>query len=351
MTTLFRKNSSGMGSWQIWSEGTTIHIGHATTLDSSIVHHTEVVHEGLQGRTVDEQVQARIQSRISRMKDKGYKTSIEEASKGVTNQLGLDAPMLAHPMKRVKHINFKDAVLQPKYNGHRCMITKQDGEIIAYSRQGKIIDSIDHITEYLKEVLTEGSTLDGELYCHGYPLQTLASWIKRKQDHTLLLEYHVYDTIEDDTYLARSTMLDRFAALTDKIKLATNWPYTSDEDMWKRFHYVRSMGYEGLILRTNDKGYEVGKRSNSLIKIKEFFDAEYKCIDIIPSADDWGICVLETESGATFKTSAPGSVVEKRAQLKNKSQYIGRMLTVEYAELTNDGIPFHCSAISWREDI
>ena len=349
--TMYRKNAIGIGSWSIRSEGSTIHIQHSTTLHSAMVSHEEEVKEGLQGRTIAEQVNMRIESRISRMKDKGYKTTIEEATKGVTNQLGLDAPMLAHPMKRVKSIDTRGAVLQPKYNGHRCLVTMSDGELVAYSRQGKIIDSIEHILEPLKAHMSEGLTLDGELYCHGYPLQTLASWIKRKQDSTKLLVYNVYDLIDGATYQDRRVMLEPFGDLSESIKLADTWDYVSDEQMGALFKTVRADGYEGLMLRLNNRGYEVGKRSNSLIKIKEFLDAEFECVDIIPSADGWGICVLKTPGGLTFKTSAPGTLEEKRDQLDNKESYIGRMLTVEFAELTNDGIPFHCSALQWRVDI
>ena len=351
MKTLYRKNAVGLGSWSIWSEGQTIHIKHSTSLDASPVYHEEVVKAGLQGRSVLEQVKSRIDSRISRMKDKGYKESMDEAQKGVTNQLGLDSPMLAQPMKRVKSIDTNNAVLQPKYNGHRCLVTMLDGELVAYSRQGKIIDSIDHILEPLKAHMSEGMTLDGELYCHGYPLQTLASWIKRKQESTKLLTYNVYDIIDSATYQDRRAMLEPFGDLSESVKLADTWDYVSDEQMGALFKTVRADGYEGLMLRLNNRGYEVGKRSNSLIKIKEFLDAEFECVDIVPSADGWGICVLKTPGGLTFKTSAPGTLEEKRDQLWNKESYIGRMLTVEFAELTNDGIPFHCSALQWRVDI
>lgn len=114
---------------------------------------------------------------------------------------------------------------------------------------------------------------------------------------------------------------------------------------------VRRAGFEGLMLRLDGRKYEDGKRSSSLIKVKKFHDDEFECIDIEPSRDGWGICVLKAKNGVVFRTSAPGTLQEKERQLKTKEQYIGKYLTVEYSQLTNDGVPFHPSAIRWREDV
>jgi ATP-dependent DNA ligase len=128
-------------------------------------------------------------------------------------------------------------------------------------------------------------------------------------------------------------------------------PYTGAGDTIERLRVVRSQGFEGLMLRLDNRGYEDGKRSSSLIKIKQFHDAEFECIDIVPSADGWGVCVLKAKNGLTFKASAPGDMTQKAYALANKSKFIGKLLTVEYSMLTSDGIPFHASAQRWREDI
>lgn len=350
---LYRKNANSVGQWRIFSEGQTIHIFHSTVIGGSEVHHTEVIPQGLAGRTLAEQIRLRINSRVSRMKDRGYKESVEEAIKNPGNQLGLERPMLAHPIERVNNVNYRGAVLQKKLDGHRCLITRQDGQLIAYSRQGKEIDAIYHLLEPIGRRLPEGTTLDGELYCHGYPLQTLASWIKRHQPGTANLSFVCYDVISPDRYIDRhrelSAILSGVTTTTPgQVVVLPFREYEGDDDQLVYFKKVRALGFEGLMLRLDGRGYEAGKRSSSLLKIKEFFDEEFQVIDITPSKEGWAVCTCKLENGATFRCSAPGDMSEKRDVLTNKDKYIGRMLTVEYSFKTADGIPFHPTATRWE---
>lgn len=356
MKFLYRMNANSLGSWRIWHEGNTIHIAHATVLGGSEVFHTEIVPEGLAGRSLSQQIRSRIDSRISRMRDRGYKDTVVEAERDSNNQMGLLRPMLARSVDKVSNIDYTGAVLQKKLDGHRCMITKQEGKVIAYSRQGKEISSITHILGALRDVLPEGTTLDGELYCHGQPLQTLASWIKRAQDNTFLLNFVCYDLVAMDDYVERHKELSDIIKGTDtgragKILPLPYTPYMDRPSMYEEMHRVRSAGFEGLILRLAGRSYETGKRSSGLLKVKHFHDSEFKCIGVEPSADGWGICVLLADNGKEFRTPAPGTFAEKVDVLRNKEEYVGNWLTVEYSQLTVEGIPFHASAKCWREDV
>ena len=355
--TLYRKNRNSVGYWSIWGEGGTVHIEHATVLDGSPVHHTEDVPCGKQGRSLEAQVQSRIKSRVSRMMDKGYKTTLAEAqASSNTNQLGLLRPMLANPINKVSYINWNGAVQQKKLNGHRCMITRQEGEVIAYSRLGKPIPAIKHILRAVESRIPEGETIDGELYAHGVPLQTIASWVKAEQHNTSLVSFVSYDMVSNEPYTDRHSELSAIlkGAETDAQGKVYVLPYEPvsclEEALAARDRYILNK-FEGGMVRLDGVGYEVGHRSSALLKVKKFQDAEFKVLDVIPSEKGWGICICEIEPGKTFKTSAPGTLKEKEEVLRNKSAYIGRFLTAEFAELTKDGIPSHCSAIGWREDI
>lgn len=356
MIKLYRQNANSVGEWSIWSEGGTIHISHATNIGGSQVKHQEVVGKGLAGRTLEEQVRSRIESRVSRIKDRGYKPSIEEAIQNPGNQLGLERPMLAQPITKVKNVNYRGAVLQKKLDGHRCLITRQDGELIAYSRQGKRIEAIHHILKSVGPRIGEGTTIDGELYAHGYPLQTLASWIKRLQPNTANLFFVAYDLISDQSYTDRHEELSSILRDVDteapgKIVVLPFREYESPDQQANFFKEVRDDRFEGLMLRLGRRGYEAGKRSSSLLKIKEFFDTELKVIDVLPSKEGWGICVCELPSGGTVRASAPGDRSEKIHALQNKEQYIGRWLTVEFAHWTLDNVPFQPTATRWRVDV
>lgn len=351
---LYRQHSGSIGTWRIWSEGPVIHIAHSTVMGGSEVRHREEVSTNLSGRTIEEQVALRIRSRISRMKDRGYKDTIEEAQQGGSNQLGLDRPMLAHPIERVSTVDYTGAVLQKKLDGHRCLITRQDGEIIAYSRQGKRIDAIKHILQYMKDRLPEGTTVDGELYCHGHKLQTLSSWIKREQPATANLFFVAYDLISPDRYIDRHEELRGIVGAGDtgapgRVVALPYRPYESQNQTSLYFKQVRKEGFEGLMLRADGRGYEAGKRSSSLLKIKEFFDEEFLVVGFEVSKTGWAICKCVTMDGKPFDCSAPGTVEEKTEVLRNQAKYLNKKLTVQFAHWTDDGLPFQPTALRWED--
>ena len=351
-TVLYIKDNKGaLREWGIQFDGEDIVIRHGQ-VGGSMQYQREFVAEGKAARTLEEQIDSRIQSRINKQLDKGYVSSINEAASRdrPLNTMGLPKPMLAHKLRDVRNINYTGAIAQPKFDGNRCLIYCEDGINKAYSRNGKPVTAIKHILQDIQ--LEEGMILDGELYCHGYPLQTIVSWIKREQEETLKLKYHLYDIVAPDlAYKARSEVI-RTLPLGKSISPVYGDPIGSHEALIEAFRRYRGQGYEGAILRWGDFGYEDGKRSKSLVKVKEWQDDEFVVIDILRSSDDWAILVCElSDSGKTFRVSAPGSITEKQVVLDNRDRYIGRSVTVEYANLTKDGVPFHPVATHWRDDI
>lgn len=352
--TLYKKHQTGLGEWKIWSEGDVIHIGHSTSIGGSMVRHQEKVETNQSGRTLEQQVQLRIKSRISRMLDKGYKGSINEAAISQANQMGLDRPMLAQQIAKTKNLNTKGAVLQKKLDGHRCLITRQDGEVIAYTRQGKPIPTITHITDYLQRTLPEGVTLDGELYSHGVKLQTIGSWIKRLQPATASLTFAVYDLMSQDRYVDRHKELSEIISSIGEQRSIVPLPYRpyeSDEETHRWFKEVRLAGFEGLMMRLDNQGYECGIRSNGLLKIKEFDQQEFPVVGFKASGPGWAICVCQAPNGKLFDCSAPGDLAEKFEVMKNQAKYLGHYLTIDFAHWTDDGLPFQPTALRWRDDI
>lgn len=350
--TLFRRHVNDIGTWRITGDTSTgiITILHAQVDGGSEVKHVERVTTNQSGRSLSDQTELRVKSRVSRMLDRGYKFVKEDANASTSNQLGLKRPMLAQQFDKVRSIDYRNAVLQKKFDGHRCLITKHDGKLIAYSRQGKVIDTIDHVTDRL-DYLPEGFTTDGELYSHGVPLQTIASWVKRKQENTKRLYYVIYDIISDDSFQDRQAELRSVVQNDGPIFVHLGIPYESDEQMREYHRKVVVQGFEGLILRTDDRRYEDGVRSSSLIKIKQFHEMEVTVKGVRPSKENWAVLDCETPDGKPVACSAPGTVDEKRSVYEHMDRYIGRKLTIQYSVLTNDGVPFHPSALRWRVDI
>jgi len=333
---MFMQDNSGkIREWAISVEDYVIVIEHGEK-DGAMLRVTEEVEEGKATRTREEQIMSRIASRISKQRDKGYRPELPTGK--ATNILGYAKPMLAAPLKNCKGVDYKGAYVQRKYDGNRCLITCQQGTIIAYTRNGKPINTIGHILDGLE--LLEGQTIDGELYCHGHPLQTIVSWIKRGQADTLKIKYHMYDMIADVPYSRRYAMLNMIP-LTPAMEIAETIEVQSFEEVQAHFKESRELGYEGSIVRLHNNGYEDGKRSKSLIKVKSWEDDNFVIVDIVPSKDGWAILVCLANNGARFRVTCPGPVANKHYVMENKAKYLGTSVRVEYAQLTTDGIPFH----------
>lgn len=329
-----------------------IHIQYGE-LDGVMQMQIEDVEVNQSGRSQQDQCILRMQSRASKKLDIGYRYSIPEAeSMSSYNAAGLLRPMLAKKLSDIKNIDLDSCAMQYKYNGHRCLITNQGGEYIAYSRNGKPITTIDHILNPL--TIEEGSTIDGELYIHGMSLQKIGSLVKKKQPESSNLVFVAFDYISDDVFsVRRQKAFDLFHGNKyTHIDLApTIFDFGTQASVNRCLFDAKQRGYEGLILRTDNSGYEPGVRSKSLIKIKSAMDDEFLVVDIIPSVDDWGILVCEIgQSEQTFKVNAPGTIENKRQILHNKQDYIGRYINVEFFEWTDEGKPFHPVAIYWRDD-
>lgn len=354
---LWRKNQIGIGTWRIWVEDLTpttavLHYAHATVTGGAEVRHKDLVTLNKSGRTIEQQVALEMESRVSRQRDKGYKSTVEEAQSGSTNQLNLLNPMLAQTLEKVSSVDFTDAYVQPKYDGHRCLITRQ-GDLIAYTRKGKIIVTIPHVLRDF-EWLPEGKTVDGELYVHGRPLQSISSLIKREQPDSRLLKYHWYDWVGNKPFGGRlkqmKTARERY--FMPNTVVVPTYEVKDLSEARQFFEGFRKEGFEGAMLRTSISGYQANVRAAQLLKMKSWLDCEVTAIGVSRSKDGWAILLVKMDNGQVFETSAPGSVPEKTEVYENfEEKYMGRRLTIEYASLTSDGIPFHATALRWHEDL
>ena len=349
MITLYSKDNLGkIRIWTVRQHLDDLLIIEHGLMDGALQTQIERVPKGKAGRSLQEQIESRMESRVNKQLLKGYVKTLKEAvsRKIPLNVLGMPKPMLAQ-----KDIPLPNRFyLQNKYNGNRCLIGKKDGKPFAYSRNGKEIHSIDHILNDVTD-MPDDTVLDGELYVHGVPLQTIRSWIARKQTDSINIQYICYDIIDVNLSFEKRFEILKTLPLGNAVSIAPTIYYEDSTtlNINEKLNDVRLLGYEGLIIRHPDYTYEVGKRSKGLIKVKHWDSEEFKVISIEESMDGWAVLVCETANGDTFKVSAPGSIDFKMLVLKNPKEYIGKDVTVEYSEITKDGIPFHPVAIAFRE--
>lgn len=203
-------------------------------------------------------------------------------------------PMLAYPVSKKPVDYSKPVFVQPKLDGVRCVIqTNQvnhfsrpiEYEVKAYSRTGKEWKNIDHILEQLTPFFNKYPhiILDGELYNHDLKddFEKIISLVRKTKptpedrlDASNLTQFHCYDIIDEELpfdqrieFISESLML-----MGDSIYPVLTMQVDS-ESYAKEIHSVNLYnGYEGSILRTNDK--YACKRSHNLRKFKDFHDAE-----------------------------------------------------------------------------
>lgn len=301
------------------------------------------------------------QSKVKKKLDGGYVKEKPEAGATVTNSLGLAKPMLALAFDKVKGWNFP-VMVQPKMDGHRCLATIQDEKVFLYSRGGKPI-VVNHVMAELQGLYDrgtwDGTTLDGELYCHGEEFENISSLIKRPQEDSKKLSLNIYDIINQDPYRDRFNTL--VGIITEQvfptITLTACHTVSSLENIQKLHDNFTQNGYEGSMIRHGDAPYESDKRSSSLMKKKDVVDSEYLIVGTSEGKPNKrlntrvGMYVCETADGKRFEVVAPGDAQEKDRHAREGQENVGKLLTVFSFGYTKTGIPKHITDSRIRVDL
>lgn len=253
-------------------------------------------------------------------------------------------PMLAHKFEADK---FKPGFAQPKLDGVRCIATKNG----MFSREGKSIPGAPHIVNALRQVFLKSPdlVLDGELYNHEFKddFNAIISLVKkanpspeRLQQIVEKVQYHVYDMPSHV-----GTFDERSDAVNDLVTSLNN-PSIVDVQTWRVDTLVEhdqlhgewlAAGYEGSMWR-EDKAYEQ-KRSKTLLKRKEFQDAEFEVVRIEEGLGNWSgmakrvVCKLP--DGREFGAGIKGSM-ERARELLHEDH---KVVTIQFFALTPDGVP------------
>ena len=334
-------------------------------LNGNLVENISIVSEGknigkVNGTNHYTQALSEMESKIQLQLRKGYVENINDIKSSAILGSGIPAPMLAHKhspdgsqssSKTLKQIGIlnKEIAVQPKLDGNRCLIVVKNGEPKMYTRKGDVmVVQLNHILNDVKSKLGDikDIILDGELFSSEISFNTLNGLIKRvkvnEEDvkNRLKIKYHLYDVIEDTGYEVRSKVIPNFVSENILI-VPTFYIIATDENIKKYLEKFLSESNEGLMIRQLGIGYE-SKRTWQLIKVKLFCDDEYRLLDMIEDVrgDFAGAFVMENKNGTTFNVGASGQSVEERTEMwNNKKNYLGKMATVEYFNLSEYGIP------------
>jgi ATP-dependent DNA ligase len=309
----------------------------------------------------------------------------------------------AVPKDTTKHLRLPIAVQRKLDGGRACAYYDTDLKVpVMYTRKLKDLYGNDHVLEELKIFFTvindkyPGVYLDGELYKHGLSLQTISGMMRRdKTSKTaeremkdnpdkakLKLQYHIFDlffpngkkTEQEMPYAERKIIMDDIFKIAGEnvslkflVKVKTHIVSTFEEET-KLYEQFLGEKYEGSIVRNLDALYEFGVnkeiRTYQVRKRKPRYSAEYEIVGYTEGTQgkDTGaiIWILTTgkDDGKKKKivplqfTSTPvGMDYEERYSLfKNMTpetfskNYKGKPMTVEYDDISEDGVPLRAKA-------
>jgi DNA ligase-1 len=240
-----------------------------------------------------------------------------------------------------------------KMDGLRCAFV--NGKL--YTRNGKEVFGFDHIIDELKELDKLGpfTFVDGELYSHDIPFQTIQSYVTTKkninEEDKKKIFYNIFAVLvpkENDTI----TMVGFIEETRRTNKVLGNFKYlefvkyeliNNDFEKIKKLNeqYV-SEGYEGVMLRSVDIAYD-WKRSDALLKYKSFKEEDLTIVAYVEGKGKYQgmfgkfMCEGFVEGCDVLVECGSGFTDEQRVEIwKDREKMIGKTIEVKYQSLTDE---------------
>jgi ATP-dependent DNA ligase len=287
------------------------------------------------------------------------------ASRATELILSAPLPMLANKWpERKKYIHFP-CMVQPKFDGTRTIAIcgLPESEPCLFSRQRKAYAHLEHIQAIVR-LLPKGLILDGELFTTKAHFQTIVGLAKKKtlteEDRVQhnLLELHCYDIVDPvkpftERYAILQDLFRSHASIIGStLQLCPTKEVTKESELKPAHDAYVVAKFEGLMIRNKAGLYAVGDRSNDLLKMKEFEDDEFKIIGFYEADGAEKGCVMwrcVTPKGIEFGCRPEGTREDRQELFRKGAEYVGKMLTVKYQNLTPDGVPRFPVGITIRD--
>jgi ATP-dependent DNA ligase len=325
---LFKRDSTGgVRQWRIVVEGDSFYTESGVVggkINRSKPNRATPKNDGKSNATTaEEQALVEAQAKWDKKKKTGYFLSLDDVDDAFRG------PMLAKNFKdRKDKISYPVAV-EEKLNGVRCVGSWE----ALVSRKNETFHTIPHIRQAIHNVFPDSEELflDGELYNPELKenlnqlLKLVSVAIKEPTQERLdeslkVVQYHVYDgygflhpatgkkvTAETPFQLRREALQlilgeANYACLQviQPFKLC----YNEEEVAAEMQRFVKDGG-EGAIVRDLHGAYE-HKRSKNLLKLKQFFDREFKILGVDEGRGNWAGCVMRVYCEIPSYMRVPG---------------------------------------------
>lgn len=348
---LYRKGKNNeLLQWRCWAEQDFIYTEHGQVGGKLQQSKKRVQGKNLgkaNETTAEQQAQKEVQSLWTAKRTRKYVETIEDAEKE------LFLPMLATTL--VKGKTTFPGYTQPKLDGVRALVKFQDQAPTIYSRAGRVYSESPHVNQNLTALYAHldqpNLVLDGELYAHGLSFQQVTRLVKKNRPESTQIKLHIYD-VPQSSVSDKGAFSERLKALAlikqviatlklQFLEVVTTLPCPDKTTLQKHEAKFLEQGYEGLIYRLPDAIYQYAHRSQGLLKVKQFQDAEYLIVGYKEGEgrlEKTVIWICECNSGEFDVT--PTGPLEQRAELFTQAdQLVGQLLKVKFFGFTDAGLP------------
>lgn len=256
---------------------------------------------------------------------------------------------------RLNHLEGEKIVISTKLDGERLVIIKREGEIELRARSGRLVEGCIEIEEDA-QLLPDNYVYDGEILSKNpkslpsKDLFTETRKIMGSKGDKVGLEFHMFDALplgEFERGESSKSFLERKKWITNLINTGRynslkNVPvlyvgYDLDEvDI--QLKKAIANGEEGVMVNLN-KTYEC-KRSNNLLKVKQFHTVDLKVIGFEEGTgrNKGKLGSFKVDYKGYHVNVGSGLTDKEREQIwENKEKCLGRVIEVQYFEESKSG--------------
>jgi DNA ligase-1 len=294
--------------------------------------------------------------------DRNLKTRITETliSRVFPGLIPKFSVALAHPYneKTQKRVDWKAGwYASTKLDGVRCItVIDADGDAQFFSREGNPFTTLGVLADAIRASGLKNLVMDGEVCIMNGEVEDFTLIMKeiKRKDHTIKSPaYWVFDVLTHEEFFSteskrrfteRQTQLNELPTM-DRIRILEQVRVESDTHLAEIIAAADRANREGVMIR-KDAPY-TGTRSNDILKIKTFSDAEYRVESINISVHRVVVEGREVEEemlkncvilhrGHPVEVGSGFSLEQRRQIYQNPELLIGKTVTVQYFEESVD---------------
>jgi DNA ligase-1 len=268
---------------------------------------------------------------------------------------------LAHDASKVKGIDLLDGrwYVSRKLDGVRCIAIINGKDIKFFSRNGKEFHTLGRVKDEIIRLGITSGVLDGEICLMNEDgsddFQGILKQIQRKEHTIQNPKYWIFDILTSDEFTEKETSPNLSVRLNSRkdwigessniLEILPQIRIDGEETFSELKNRAKDLNWEGLIARL-DTPYQSG-RSKDMLKLKEFFDAEYIVNSVIVGPQRVIVEGKEVEEemlsaitilhkGHLVQVGSGFNMEQRRYYYCRPEEILGKTVCIQYFEETTD---------------